>query len=167
MDVILAPGGPGILALMEDHEVLAFLRRQEPGARYVASVCTGALVLGAAGLLQGYRATTHWTSLEFLPAFGATPCADRIVLDRNRLTGGGVTAGIDFALQLSAELRGEDEARLIQLQMEYNPSPPFQSGHPDVAHARTVQFALDANALVRLARREVVERVRERVRDAR
>ena len=94
MDVILVPGGPGILALMEDGEVLTFLRRQAQGGRYVASVCTGALVLGAAGLLQGYRATTHWTSLEFLSAFGATPCADRIVIDRNRLTGGGVTLAL-------------------------------------------------------------------------
>ncbi len=163
MDVILVPGGFGVLALMEDYEAITFLRHQEKGARFVTSVCTGALVLGAAGLLQGYRATTHWASLEFLPAFGATPCADRIVTDRNRLTGGGVTAGIDFALQLSAELRGEEEARLIQLQMEYNPSPPFQSGHPDVANACTMQAAQDANASVKAARRAVVERIRDRL----
>jgi cyclohexyl-isocyanide hydratase len=163
MDVILVPGGPGVLSLMEDQVVLAFLRHQAKSARFVASVCTGALVLGAAGLLQGYRATTHWASLEFLSAFGAKPCTDRIVTDQNRVTGGGVTAGIDFALHLAAQLRSEDEARLIQLQMEYNPSPPFHSGHPDVALARTVQAAQDANTNVKASRREVVERVRERL----
>ncbi|MBY0503788.1 MAG: DJ-1/PfpI family protein [Bryobacteraceae bacterium] len=163
MDLLMVPGGPGVAALMEDLEVLAFLRRQAQGARFVASVCTGALVLGAAGLLRGYRATTHWASLEFLPALGAIACADRIVVDRNRITGGGVTAGIDFALQLAAELRGEAEARLIQLQMEYNPSPPFLSGHPDVAQVQTLQAALEANATVRATRRALVERVRGRL----
>lgn len=163
MDIILVPGGPGVLALMEDEEALDFLRSQEMSARYLSSVCTGALLLGAAGLLQGYRATTHWASLEFLPAFGATVSTERIVIDRNRITGGGVTAGIDFALRLAAELRGEDEARLIQLQMEYNPSPPFDSGHPNVADAQTLQAAQAATANVKAERRAVVERIRVRL----
>jgi len=133
LDVILVPGGPGVNRLMEDRGVLNVLGRWAKSARYVTSVCTGALVLGAAGLLRGYRATTHWAALEFLPAFGAIPTAGRVVVDRNRITGGGVTAGIDFALLLSAELRGEAHARLIELQIEYNPAPPFGSGHPSVA----------------------------------
>ena len=118
MDVILVPGGPGILALMEDGEVLTFLRRQAQGGRYVASVCTGALVLGAAGLLQGYRATTHWTSLEFLSAFGATPCADRIVIDRNRLTGGGVTLAL--TLRCNSPLSYAEKKRRASFNSKWN-----------------------------------------------
>jgi cyclohexyl-isocyanide hydratase len=157
LDVLLVPGGPAVVAVMEDEEVLAFLREQAQRARYVTSVCTGALVLGAAGLLRGYRATTHWASLEFLPALGAVPCAQRIVVDRNRITGGGVTAGIDFALQLAAE------ARMIQLQMEYNPAPPFDSGHPERASAETVAATRQANEGWLALRRVVVERVRRRL----
>jgi len=133
LDVVMVPGGNGQIALMNDPVVLDFLRLHGKTARYVTSVCTGALVLGAAGLLTGYDATTHWAFTELLPAFGARPVAGRVVVDRNRITGGGVTAGIDFGLRLVAELAGEDVAKAIQLGLEYDPAPPFRSGHPDVA----------------------------------
>jgi cyclohexyl-isocyanide hydratase len=118
---------------MEDREVLGFLRREGERAMYVTSVCTGALLLGAAGLLEGYEATTHWAFMSLLPMFGARPVRKRVAVDRNRITGGGVTAGIDFALRLTAEIAGERYAKGVQLGLEYDPEPPFRSGHPDVA----------------------------------
>lgn len=133
LDVICVPGGPGMNALLEDEEVLSFLRKQGEQARYVTSVCTGALVLGAAGLLKGYKAATHWASMDFLSAFGATPVKTRVCIDRNRITGGGVTAGIDFGLYLAARLTDQKTAEKIQLYMEYNPEPPFRAGSPDSA----------------------------------
>ncbi|BCW90583.1 Isonitrile hydratase [Alphaproteobacteria bacterium SO-S41] len=133
LDVICVPGGLGQAPMHEDEEVLAFLRRQAAGARYVTSVCTGALILGAAGLLDGYRATTHWGFRELLPAVGAIYTPGRVVRDRNRITGGGVTAGIDMALTCVAELLGEESAQAVQLGIEYRPDPPFASGHPDEA----------------------------------
>lgn len=133
LDLLFVPGGQGIAILMEDRTVLEFLRRQAQQAKYVTSVCTGALILGAAGLLKGYRATTHWNSVELLPIFGATAVSDRVVIDRNRITGGGVTAGIDFALTIAGEVFGAKTAKTIQLEMEYNPAPPFACGHPSVA----------------------------------
>lgn len=133
LDLICVPGGAGMNPLMEDAETLAFLRQQAPGARYVTSVCTGALVLGAAGLLKGKRATTHWMSHELLSAFGATPVAERVVIDGNVITGGGVTAGIDFALRVAAEAFSEDLAKAIQLGIEYDPHPPFNAGSPEGA----------------------------------
>src|SRR3954470_21958228 len=133
LDIVFVPGGIGQVALMTDPAVLDFLRHHGKTARYVTSVCTGALVLGAAGLLDGYRAATHWAFVDLLAVFGARHEPGRVVVDRNRITGGGVTAGIDFALRLAAELAGEDVARSIQLSLEYNPAPPFDSGHPDVA----------------------------------
>lgn len=139
VDLLFVPGGEGISALMQDRKVLEFLRRQAQQARYVTSVCTGALVLGAAGLLKGYRATTHWNSVELLPIFGATAASGRVVIDRNRITGGGVTAGIDFALTIAAEVFGAEKAKSIQLAMEYNPAPPFACGHPSLADAAIVE----------------------------
>ncbi len=133
LDVVCVPGGGGQVALMTDEETLDFLRKQAAGARYVTSVCTGSLVLGAAGLLKGYKSACHWTSREYLPAFGAIPVAERVVRDRNRLSGGGVTAGIDFGLTLAAELAGEEIAKSIQLTLEYDPQPPFDSGSPEKA----------------------------------
>lgn len=133
LDVVVVPGGPGQHQLMQDQAVLGFLRQQAQQAKYVTSVCTGALVLGAAGLLRGYRATTHWLSLPLLELFGAIAVDERVVVDRNRVTGGGITAGIDFGLHLAALLRGETIAQQIQLQMEYSPAPPFQSGSPATA----------------------------------
>lgn len=133
LDVICVPGGPGQIELMDDEEVLAFVRRQGLQARYVTSVCTGALVLGAAGLLDGYQATTHWASMENLTHFGAKPVNARVCIDRNRITGGGITAGIDFGLHLASMLSDRKTAEKIQLFMEYNPAPPFTAGSPDTA----------------------------------
>jgi cyclohexyl-isocyanide hydratase len=135
LDLICVPGGAGMNPLLNDPETLDFIRRQAKNARYVTSVCTGALVLGAAGLLKGKRATTHWMSRDMLAAFGATPVADRVVIDGNVITGGGVTAGIDFALVVAAEAFGEDLAKSIQLSIEYDPHPPFDAGSPERAGA--------------------------------
>jgi len=132
-DVLCVPGGFGTKDLLEDEETLAFLRRQAAGARWVTSVCNGSLVLGAAGLLQGYRSACHWRWRRYLPAFGAIPVDERIVRDRNRISGGGVTAGIDFAFALSAELAGEEAAKMIQLALEYDPAPPYDCGTPEAA----------------------------------
>jgi cyclohexyl-isocyanide hydratase len=133
LEVICIPGGAGVNPLMNDDETIAYVKRASENARYVTSVCTGALLLGAAGLLDGYRATTHWLSVDFLREFGATPVQERIVVDRNRVTGGGVTAGIDFALMIAAMLHGPNLAREIQLMIEYAPDPPFDAGSPDTA----------------------------------
>ena len=139
VDVLCVPGGGGQAELMGDDEVLSFLRRQAEGARYVTSVCTGSLLLGAAGLLTGYEAGCHWAWLDLLQLFGAKPKAARVVRDRNRLSGGGVTAGIDFALTLAAELAGDEAARLIELSLEYDPAPPFSCGSPEGAGADRVE----------------------------
>ncbi|MFO1236032.1 MAG: DJ-1/PfpI family protein [Alphaproteobacteria bacterium] len=133
LDVICVPGGLGQAPMHEDAEVLDFLRAQAAGACLITSVCTGALILGAAGLLDGYRATTHWGFRDLLSAVGAIYAPGRVVHDRNRITGGGVTAGIDMALICVAELLGEDTARSVQLGIEYRPDPPFAAGHPDEA----------------------------------
>ena len=138
LDVLFVPGGFGIADAIENQPTLDFLQQRAPAAKYVTSVCTGALVLGAAGLLAGYRATTHWMSLDLLPTVGAIPVAERTVIDRNRITGAGVTAGIDFGLVVAAQLFGADVARAIQLMMEYDPAPPFDSGSPRTASAALV-----------------------------
>lgn len=133
LDVICIPGGPGQIDLMDDEAVIGFVRRQGDQARYVTSVCTGALVLGAAGLLRGYKAATHWASMDNLAHFGAEPVKTRVCIDRNRVTGGGVTAGIDFGLVLASRLTDRATAEKIQLYMEYDPQPPFAAGSPDTA----------------------------------
>jgi cyclohexyl-isocyanide hydratase len=133
LDVLHVPGGYGQEALMEDAEILAWIRQQAAGACRIFSVCTGALICGAAGLLKGRRATTHWASLHLLPFFGATPIDERVVLDGSWIFAAGVTAGIDGALRLAAELRGDDAARTIQLHVAYAPEPPFNSGTPQTA----------------------------------
>jgi cyclohexyl-isocyanide hydratase len=133
LDVLCIPGGAGVNALLRDQVTLDFVRRQAVVAQYVTSVCTGALVLGAAGLLRGKRATTHWASHDLLSAFGAIPVRERVVRDGNLLTGGGVTAGIDFALTLAGELVGQPEAEAVQLYLEYAPAPPFNAGTPETA----------------------------------
>lgn len=158
LDVLFVPGGPGVGALMEDREVLEFLRRQALGARYVTSVCTGALVLGAAGLLKGYRAATHWLSMDLLPVFGATPVEERVVADRNRITGGGVTAGIDFALRIAAEVAGPAAAKEIQLLIEYDPAPPFACGHPRSAEPAVVESVRRARVAMQASRLEQAKR---------
>ena len=159
LDLLCIPGGPGVAALMEDAEVLGFLRRQAPGLRYLTSVCTGSLVLGAAGLLRGKRATTHWASHDFLGAFGAVPEAARVVRDGTLFTGGGVTAGIDFALTIAAEIAGEEVAQAIQLQIEYAPAPPFAAGSPASAPAPVLAAARSRGAAMRREREALVARV--------
>jgi len=136
LDLICVPGGNlGVVNAIGDRETVDFVRRQAGAAKYVTSVCTGAFILGAAGVLKGRRATTHWAFTDFLPLVGATHEKARIVKDGNVITAGGVTSGIDFALSVAAELAGEDVARTIQLGIEYDPAPPFDSGHPDRAPA--------------------------------
>ena len=149
IDLLCVPGGPGQIELMADDEVLGFLRRAAATARYVTSVCTGSLLLGAAGLLQGYKATTHWMAMDCLNDLGAIPVHERIVCDRNRITGGGVTAGIDFALTVIAQLWGEPIARAVQLALEYDPQPPFTAGSPRTALPEEVQRQQDRARPVR------------------
>ncbi|AEG71760.1 DJ-1/PfpI family protein [Ralstonia solanacearum] len=141
LDILCIPGGPGQIDLMDDSETLAFVRRMAAGCRFVTSVCTGSLVLGAAGLLRGYRATSHWASRDQLALLGAQPVEARVVFDRNRVTGGGVTSGIDFALAVVAHLYGEAAAQRIQLQLEYDPAPPFRGGSPASASPEIVAQA--------------------------
>jgi cyclohexyl-isocyanide hydratase len=133
LDLVLVPGGAGINHLIEDAEVLDFLRGVAADARYVVGICTGSLVLGAAGLLRGRRAGTHWMSRDLLRSFGAEPVAERVVRDGKFFTGGGVTAGIDVALTVAAEIAGRATAEAIQLGIEYDPEPPFMSGSPERA----------------------------------
>jgi cyclohexyl-isocyanide hydratase len=163
LDLLCVPGGAGMNALLTDDEVLEFLRRQAAGARYVTSVCTGSLVLGASGLLRGKRAASHWSSRELLARFGATPSADRVVIDGNVITGGGVTAGIDFALRVVAELHGEQAAQAAQLQIEYDPAPPFDSGSPASAPPEIVEIARGRAAPMLAERRAQVERAAARL----
>jgi cyclohexyl-isocyanide hydratase len=163
LDVICVPGGAGSDDLLNDEEVLAFLRVQAEAAKFVTSVCTGSLVLGAAGLLKGYRAATHWTAMDALPAFGATPTKTRVCVDRNRITGGGVTAGIDFALTLVAMLVDRPTAEAIQLRLEYNPAPPFTSGSPDTAPPEIVARLKERIAPNQARRSEAVARAADRL----
>ena len=166
LDVLCVPGGPGQIDLMDDEEVIAFVRKQGLQAQYVTSVCTGSLILGAAGLLNGYEATTHWMSMDQLELFGVKPVKKRIVRDRNRITGGGVTAGIDFALYLASVLVGEQVARMIQLSLEYNPDPPFTSGSPDTASPDIVSAARSRAAQMLETRRAASIRAAERLKAA-
>jgi len=139
LDLICVPGGfRGVIRAMEDRDLIAFVQRQARTAKYVTSVCTGAFILGAAGLLKGRRATTHWGYAELLPLVGATHEKRRVVRDGNVITAGGVTSGIDFGLEVVADIAGEAVARSIQLSLEYDPNPPFSSGHPDRATAETL-----------------------------
>ena len=163
LDVICVPGGMGTDDMVNDEEMLAFLRKQAEGARYVTSVCTGSLVLGAAGLLKGYRAATHWSAMEYLSAFGATPTKTRVCTDRNRVTGGGVTAGIDFALTLVSMLVDRTTAEAIQLRLEYNPSPPFQSGSPDAAPPEVLAKIMERIAPSKVRREEMIARAAARL----
>jgi cyclohexyl-isocyanide hydratase len=158
LDVICVPGGGGVGPLMEDEQTLTFIKAQAANARYVTSVCTGALVLGAAGLLKGKRATTHWAYHELLAPLGAIAVKDRVVRDGNLLTGGGITAGIDFALTLAAELFDQATAELVQLQLEYAPAPAFQSGSPDTAPASVLEEARKRAASSLKLRAEITER---------
>ncbi|WP_375406461.1 DJ-1/PfpI family protein, partial [uncultured Amnibacterium sp.] len=161
-DVIMVPGGQGAFDLLDDEAALQFVRRQAAGARYVTSVCTGAFVLGAAGLLEGRRATTHWATHALLDLVGAIPEQARVVRDGNVITGGGVTSGIDFALVVAAELFGSDAARRVQLTMEYDPHPPFDAGSPDRPEADQTQVE-EARAAARRQREPVIRRAAARL----
>src|ERR1700726_2030349 len=166
LDVICVPGGVGSDNLLNDADVLDFLRRQAEGAKYITSVCTGSLVLGAAGLLKGYRAATHWTAMDFLSAFGAIPTKTRVCVDRNRVTGGGVTAGIDFALTLVSLLHDRRTAEAIQLRLEYNPAPPFNSGSPDTAPPEILVLMREKIAPAQARRSEAISRAAARLTSA-
>jgi cyclohexyl-isocyanide hydratase len=159
LDVLCVPGGGGVNALMEDAAVLDFLRRRAAEVRYLTSVCTGSLVLGAAGLLQGRKATSHWNAHDLLARFGAIPTEGRIVQDGNVITAGGVTSGIDFGLAVIAALLGRDEAETVQLHMEYAPAPPFAAGTPHEARPEILAAAKGRLAASRQAREAIIERV--------
>ncbi len=148
---------------VNDAEMLDFLRRQAEGAKYITSVCTGSLVLGAAGLLRGYRAATHWTAMDFLSEFGATPAKTRVCVDRNRVTGGGVTAGIDFALTLVSIMVNRQTAEAIQLRLEYNPAPPFNAGSPDTAPPEILALMKEKIAPAQARRSEAIGRAAARL----
>lgn len=163
LDVLHVPGGFGQEALMENEEILSWITQQTAGARSVFSVCTGALLLGAAGLLRGRRATTHWASFHLLPLLGAIPVNERVVVDGTWIFAAGVTAGIDGALRLAAELRGDDTARAIQLYMQYAPEPPFDSGTPESAPSAILDQARRAVADITAQREATARRVASRL----
>lgn len=163
LDILHIPGGYGQEAVMDDRATLEWVARQAAGARYVFSVCTGALICGAAGLLKGKRATTHWASHHLLPLFGAIPDDARVVIDGSLISTAGVTAGIDGALRLAALVRGDDAARTIQLYMQYAPEPPFDSGSPEHAPANVLEAALQSFAAIGRQREATARRVAERL----
>ncbi|HEX5062203.1 MAG TPA: DJ-1/PfpI family protein [Kofleriaceae bacterium] len=139
VDLLFVPGGAGQIDAAEDDATIGWLRQVGAQARWITSACTGSLLLGCAGLLRGYRATTHWAFFDLLPLVGAIPTDKRVVVDRNRMTSGGVTAGIDIALTIAAEVAGREHAEAIQLSLEYDPEPPFRAGHPNVARPDLVE----------------------------
>jgi cyclohexyl-isocyanide hydratase len=157
LTILFIPGGPGISGVLDDPAYLNFIRSKDHSS-YITSVCTGSIVLAACGLLNGYRATTHWFSMDLLAQFGVQAMNERVVIDRNRITGGGVTSGIDFALSLANMLFGETRAQTIQLSMEYNPRPPFNAGHPDVADASLVKTFRQQRAESQQRRREQISK---------
>jgi cyclohexyl-isocyanide hydratase len=163
LDVLHVPGGFGQEALMDDEETLGWVRRQAAGARCVFSVCTGALICGAAGLLQGRRATTHWASVHLLPQFGAIPVNERVVIDGNLVCAAGVTAGIDGALRVAAQLRGDAVAQTIQLYMAYAPEPPFDSGTPETAPAAALAAARRSLEAITQQREATAQRIAQRL----
>jgi cyclohexyl-isocyanide hydratase len=158
-DLIMAPGGPGQTAAMQDPAFMAEVKRLGEGATYVTSVCTGSLILAGAGLLSGKRAGSHWAHRDLLSMFGAIPDAARVVRDGNVITGGGVTAGIDIGLTIAAELAGEDVAKMIQLAIEYAPAPPFNSGRPEVAEEKTIAAVKNLFSASAQQRREAIEKM--------
>jgi cyclohexyl-isocyanide hydratase len=163
LDLLHVPGGPGQEALMENEAVLDWIRQQAAGARCMFSVCTGALICGAAGLIKGRRATTHWNSFDLLPFFGAIPVNERVVLDGNWVFAAGVTAGIDGALRVAAHLRGEKAAQVIQLDMAYAPEPPFQSGTPENVPPDVLAEARHSGQTLAARRLETARRIATRL----
>jgi cyclohexyl-isocyanide hydratase len=163
LDVLVVPGGRGQEALMEDEAVLGFIREQARNARYVFSVCTGALLCGAAGLLKGKKATTHWSAFHLLEYFGAVPVDERVVVDGTLVTAAGVTSGLDGALQMASLLRGERVAQIIQLEIQYSPEPPFSSGSPKTAPPEILQAAQAVSRKITDARLATAQRVAARL----
>lgn len=162
LDVLFVPGGFGTADMMRDEEVLRFLARAGSTARYITSVCTGSLILGMAGLLDGYRAATHWSCYEALKEMGVEGSHERVCIDRNRISGGGVTAGVDFGLTVVAQLKNQAAAELTQLALEYDPKPPFDSGHPRSAKPEIIAMAENDLAGVIRTYREVARSYRQR-----
>lgn len=143
LDILFVPGGFGTDEAIKDNDLISFLKDVAPRANFLTSVCSGSLMLGAAGLLEGFEATTHWLSHDRLTTFGAVPVKARVVKDRNRVTGGGVTAGIDFGFTLLAQLKGETAAKAVQLAMEYDPQPLFDVGSPNKAGEEIIKATID------------------------
>jgi cyclohexyl-isocyanide hydratase len=162
LDLICVPGGSGVVEALADVETIDFIRREGRRAGYVTSVCMGAFLLGAAGLLRGRRATTHWAYVDLLPLVGATHEKGRVVRDGNVFTAGGVTAGIDFAFRIIAELAGPEVAQAIQLGIEYDPSPPFDAGHPDKAPAQATALMVQRNAIAHEGIQQALEKLANR-----
>lgn len=163
LTVLFVPGGSESYSLMNDPDAFRFLQRVGPTADYVTSVCTGSLILAAAGLLRGYRATTHWVVHDVLATLGATPVSQRVVIDRNRITGAGVTAGLDFGLTMAAKLRSDDYARMLQLMFEYDPQPPFDAGSEAKAGEQIDRQARAAYASLVAANQQQAAIARERL----
>lgn len=163
LDILVIPGGHGQEALMEDEVVLDWVRTQASQAKLVFSVCTGALICGAAGLLKGRRATTHWSALHLLPYFGATASSERVVVDGNMIFAAGVTAGIDGALTVAAQLRGAAAAEFIQLNIAYAPDPPFNAGTPESAPREILSRAVDATREITQRRETTAKKIASRL----
>jgi cyclohexyl-isocyanide hydratase len=159
VDILFVPGGRGIFEAMQNQKLISFLQLQAVNAKYITSVCTGSLVLAAAGLLNGYKATTHWLSLHLLKLFDIEVIEERVVIDRNRITGGGVTAGIDFGLFVVAKLFGEGAAKETQLMLEYNPAPPFNAGSPKTAEKEIVDRVIASRKDIQKEREELIKKL--------
>ncbi len=166
LDVLFVPGGFGTIEAMQDKELLTFLAHAGSTARYVTSVCTGSVILGMAGLLEGYRAATHWAFYEPLEALGIEASHERVAIDRNRITGGGVTAGIDFGLTVIAQIKGREAAEFTQLALEYDPEPPFNAGNPRTARPESVAAVKGLMGDMTLHGVEIAKAHRQRARDS-
>ena len=158
-DVLFVPGGRGVFEAMQNKKLINFLQQQAVNAKYITSVCTGSLILAVAGLLDGYKATTHWLSLNLLKLFNVDVIEERVVIDRNRITGGGVTAGIDFGLYVVEKLFNEEVAKEVQLMLEYNPSPPFNAGSPNTADKEIVDRVVNARKDIQEERAELIKKI--------
>jgi cyclohexyl-isocyanide hydratase len=159
LDVVIIPGGPGVIDVMQDRSYLDFVHNKAIHSKYITSVCTGSLILAAAGLLNGYKATTHWLSLDLLAMFPVTVLTDRVVVDKNRITAGGVTSGIDFALTLIATLVGPTTAKEVQLMMQYDPAPPFSCGIPSKAESHILESVTNKRLNIQNERRKIIQQI--------
>jgi len=155
-DILFVPGGRGITPLINHDATLTFLQKQSSATKYITSVCTGSILFASAGLLDGYQATTHWRAMELLQLFGVHGVPERVVIDRNRITGGGITSGIDFGLVLTAVVAGEEVAKRTQLILEYNPQPPFQSGSPRTAPTHIVEQVSEGSQALHDVRKKMI-----------